>query len=60
MGVGVVIVAAGAGRRMGAEGNKVLLTLAGKTVLSHSVELFAAMEEVAEIVIVTRECILRS
>jgi 2-C-methyl-D-erythritol 4-phosphate cytidylyltransferase/2-C-methyl-D-erythritol 2,4-cyclodiphosphate synthase len=55
MGVGVVIVAAGAGRRMGAEGNKVLLTLAGKTVLSHSVELFAAMEEVAEIVIVTRE-----
>lgn len=54
MGVGVVIVAAGAGRRMGAEGNKVLLPLKGKAVLAHSVDLFAAMEEITEIVVVTR------
>lgn len=55
MGVAVVIVAAGAGRRMGAEGNKVLLPVNGKTVLSHSLELFAKLDEIGEIVVVTRE-----
>lgn len=55
MGVAVVIVAAGAGRRMGVEGNKVLLPVNGKTVLSHSLELFAKLDEIGEIVVVTRE-----
>lgn len=55
MKVGAIIVAAGSGKRMGAEGNKVLLPLGDKLVLEYSVELFANIGEVAEIVIVTRD-----
>ena len=55
MDVGVVIAAAGAGRRMGIDGSKVLLQLGGKPVLAHSLELFAALDEVSEIVVVTRQ-----
>ncbi|HAI53077.1 MAG TPA: 2-C-methyl-D-erythritol 4-phosphate cytidylyltransferase, partial [Firmicutes bacterium] len=52
--VAVVIAAAGSGRRMGAGENKVLLPLDGKPMLQHSIECFAAMDEVSEIVVVTR------
>lgn len=55
MGVGVIIVAAGSGRRMGAVENKVLLPLGGKLVLEHSIELFVNLKEVDEIIVVTRE-----
>lgn len=57
MRVGVVIAAAGSGRRMaalGTEENKVFLPLDGKPVIAHSLECFATMEEVAEIVVVTQ------
>lgn len=56
MTVGVVIAAAGSGTRMGAEGNKVLLSLYGKPILQYSLECFAGLPEVEEIVVVTREC----
>lgn len=55
MKVGVIIAAAGSGKRMGAEGNKVLLPLGGKPVLAHSLECFGGMSEVTEIVVVTRD-----
>lgn len=55
MAVGVVIAAAGSGRRMGVEGNKVFLPLNGQTVIAHSLECFMGMPEVSEIVIVTRD-----
>lgn len=54
MRVGVVIAAAGEGKRMGAEGNKVLLPLRGRPMLQYSIECFAAMEEVTDLVVVTR------
>ncbi len=53
MKVGVVIAAAGSGRRMGAQENKVLLPLQGKPVLSHSLACFGSMEEVSELIVVT-------
>ncbi len=53
MKIGVVLAAAGSGRRMGARSNKVLLPLDGKPVLSHSLACFGSMEEVSEIVVVT-------
>lgn len=55
MKTGVIIAAAGSGTRMGAEGNKIFLSLDGKPIISHSLELFAAMDEIAEIVVVTRK-----
>lgn len=55
MGVGVVLAAAGTGRRMGGAGNKILLPLQGKPIFLHSLEVFAALKEVQEIVIVTRD-----
>lgn len=55
MKVGVVIAAAGSGVRMGAECNKVLLSLHGKPMLQYSIELFAGLEEVSSLVIVTRD-----
>lgn len=54
MKVGVVIAAGGSGLRMGAAMNKVLLPVAGKPMLQHSLECFAAVEEVSEMVVVTR------
>ncbi|NLJ74141.1 MAG: 2-C-methyl-D-erythritol 4-phosphate cytidylyltransferase [Firmicutes bacterium] len=55
MNVGVVIAAAGSGRRMGSAGNKVLLPLDGKPILAYSLQLFAAFDVVSEIIVVTRE-----
>ena len=55
MKLGVVIAAAGSGRRMGAEGNKVLLPIHGKPMLQYSIECFDAMEDVTNVVVVTRE-----
>ncbi len=55
MKTGVVIAAAGSGRRMGADGNKVLLPLGDKPIIAHSLELFAALPEVDELVVVTRD-----
>lgn len=55
MKIGVIVAAAGSGRRMGAEGNKVLLPLDKKPVLQHSLECFSQMVEINEVVVVTRE-----
>ncbi len=55
MKTGVIIAAAGSGKRMGAEGNKVLLSLDGKPMLAHSLELFAHLPEVDELVVVARD-----
>jgi len=52
---GVVIVAAGSGKRMGAERNKLWLPLAGTPILAHTVRLFAAHPEIAEVVLVVNE-----
>jgi 2-C-methyl-D-erythritol 4-phosphate cytidylyltransferase len=52
--LGVVIVAAGSGVRFGDAG-KALVTLAGRPLLSWSLALFAALDEVGEIVIVAGE-----
>jgi len=53
--VGVVIVAAGSGKRMGAGKNKLWLPLAGRPILAHTVELFVAHPLVDEIVLVVSE-----
>lgn len=55
MAVGVVIVAAGSGKRMGAGKNKLWLPLAGRPILAHTVELFVAHPLVDEIVLVVSE-----
>lgn len=55
MKVGVVIAAAGSGRRMGGERNKILLPLEGRPMIAASLELFDSLEEVSEIVVVTRK-----
>ena len=52
--VSAVILAAGRGERMGADGNKVYLPLAGAPVLSYSLTAFACVPAVQEIVIVVR------
>lgn len=49
----VVIVAAGKGKRMGADINKQYLKLNGKEVLAHTIEKFQACNEIDEIIIVT-------
>lgn len=53
MKIGVVIAAAGSGKRMGGTVKKQFLCLKGKPVLLHTVDLFTGLEEVQEIVIVT-------
>lgn len=55
MKIGVIVAAAGSGRRMGAEGNKILLPLDKKPVLQYSLECFGQMVEIGEMVVVTRE-----
>jgi 2-C-methyl-D-erythritol 4-phosphate cytidylyltransferase len=50
--IGVVIPAAGLGKRMGAVVNKQFLTLAGSPLLAHTVRIFQLSDNVAEIVIV--------
>lgn len=53
--LGVVIPAAGSGKRMGAEVNKQFLTLAGLPILAHTIRVFQFSCNVAEIVIVGAE-----
>ncbi|WCK54668.1 2-C-methyl-D-erythritol 4-phosphate cytidylyltransferase [Aneurinibacillus sp. Ricciae_BoGa-3] len=55
MHIGVVIVAAGSGKRMGGQVKKQFIELAGKPVLLHTVEIFASMDNWSEIVVVTSE-----
>ena len=50
----VVLLAAGSGRRVGAERNKVLLPLAGIPVLAHSVSTALDVEEAHRVVVVVR------
>lgn len=52
MNIGVVIVAAGSGKRMGADRNKLWLSLGGKPILSYTVELFSAHPKISEVVLV--------
>lgn len=53
--ISVIIVAAGQGKRMGDVGNKVLLPLGDQPVLFYSVQLFCAIPQVGEIIVVTAE-----
>ncbi|HZG81073.1 MAG TPA: 2-C-methyl-D-erythritol 4-phosphate cytidylyltransferase [Brevibacillus sp.] len=55
MTTGVVIVAAGSGKRMGGQRNKLWLPLAGEPILAHTVRLFASHEEIGQIVLVVSE-----
>ena len=50
--IGIVIPAAGQGKRMGAECNKQFLILMGHPILAHTVRLFEDSDYVSEIVIV--------
>lgn len=47
----VIVLAAGQGRRMGADRNKIFLELAGRPVLVHSLEVFEQAQEVSQIVV---------
>ncbi|AHF05872.1 2-C-methyl-D-erythritol 4-phosphate cytidylyltransferase [Desulfitobacterium metallireducens] len=53
--IGVVIPAAGQGKRMGAACNKLFLALAGRPILAHTLALFEASSQVEEIVVVGSE-----
>ncbi|MGC7871460.1 2-C-methyl-D-erythritol 4-phosphate cytidylyltransferase [Desulfosporosinus sp. SYSU MS00001] len=53
--LGIVIPAAGQGKRMGAEGNKQFLSLRGQPILVHTVRVFQMSDCVSEIVIVGAE-----
>lgn len=55
MKVSSVIVAAGKGTRMGADRNKVFLSLMGKTILEHTVTVFQNAEIIDEIIVVTND-----
>ncbi|MGC5327817.1 2-C-methyl-D-erythritol 4-phosphate cytidylyltransferase [Brevibacillus sp. SYSU BS000544] len=55
MDVGVVIVAAGSGKRMGAKRNKLWLELEGKSILAHTVERFVTHPEIQEVILVVSE-----
>lgn len=55
MNTGVIIVAAGFGKRMGAERNKLWLSLAGKPIFCHSIELFVSHPMVSETVLVVSQ-----
>lgn len=52
MNTGVVIVAAGSGKRMGGQRNKLWLPLDGEPILAHTVRLFATHQDIHEIVLV--------
>ena len=52
MRVSVILLAAGAGRRMGVATPKAFLSLAGRPIYFHSLEVFRSMREVRQIVIV--------
>lgn len=53
--LGVVIPAAGQGKRMGAAENKLFLSLAGRPILAHTLALFEGSPQVEEIVVVGSE-----
>ena len=53
MNAGAILLAAGRGNRMGGDGNKVLLTIAGREILLHAIDAFAGISEIREIVVVT-------
>lgn len=53
--IGIVIPAAGRGKRMGAACNKLFLSLAGRPILAHTLALFEASSYVEEIVVVGSE-----
>ncbi|MDC0764987.1 2-C-methyl-D-erythritol 4-phosphate cytidylyltransferase [Brevibacillus sp. HB1.2] len=55
MSTGVVIVAAGSGKRMGGQRNKLWLPLAGEPILAHTVRLFATHPDIDEVVLVVSE-----
>ncbi|WP_289141663.1 2-C-methyl-D-erythritol 4-phosphate cytidylyltransferase [uncultured Brevibacillus sp.] len=55
MSTGVVIVAAGSGKRMGGQRNKLWLPLAGEPILAHTVRLFVTHRDVDHIVLVVSE-----
>ncbi|MEK3741344.1 MULTISPECIES: 2-C-methyl-D-erythritol 4-phosphate cytidylyltransferase [Brevibacillus] len=55
MSTGVVIVAAGSGKRMGGHRNKLWLPLAGEPILAHTVRLFASHQDIDRIVLVVSE-----
>jgi 2-C-methyl-D-erythritol 4-phosphate cytidylyltransferase len=50
-----IVLAGGSGSRVGAERNKVYLPLAGRTVISWSLDVFADMPEIGPVVLVVRE-----
>lgn len=54
MGLAAVVLAAGSGSRVGAEGNKVLLPLAGEPLLAHSVRRGAGVPGATVVVVVVR------
>lgn len=49
---GVILAAAGQGKRMGRRVNKVLLSLAGQPVIKYSLDVFEALPDVEEIIVV--------
>jgi 2-C-methyl-D-erythritol 4-phosphate cytidylyltransferase len=55
MTIGVVIAAAGQGKRMGGSVKKQFIELDGKVVLLHTLALFTELDDVTEIVVVTGE-----
>ncbi|MFS0557872.1 2-C-methyl-D-erythritol 4-phosphate cytidylyltransferase [Brevibacillus sp. 179-C9.3 HS] len=55
MSTGVVIVAAGSGKRMGGQRNKLWLSLAGEPILAHTVRLFATHPDIDQVVLVVSE-----
>ena len=56
MKISVIIPAAGNSSRMGSDSNKVLLPLAGKTVLDWSLAVFQHEAAVEEIILASRLC----
>lgn len=56
MKITAIIVAAGRGTRMGADKNKVFLSLGNRTVLEYTLSTVAACTAIDDIVLVTREC----
>ena len=56
MSTAMVLLAAGAGTRMGAAENKILLKIGGKTLLEHCLSAVAQSRAVDEVVLVIREC----
>ena len=56
MKITAIIVAAGNGTRMGGEINKVFMPLGESTVIDHTINAISQVDEISEIVLVTREC----